>query len=184
MGGNYEKGMYKQLMEVISRLDDFAKEHKQEVTALKEEITELKTENKQLREENQVLRNDNARLRSIINNNSSNSSLPPSTDQKGGKSANTFNSRNKTERKAGGQKGHRGTTLTKSDIEEKIQSGKCRHEDRTIGNTASKKYVTKYVIDLKAETVVTEVRIYADESGNFSIPMEYRSDVTYGATRS
>ncbi len=105
MGGNYEKGMYKQFMEVMARLNDFEKEHKQEVTALKEEITELKTENKQLREENQLLRNDNARLRSIINNDSSNSSLPPSTDQKGGKPANTFNSRKKTERKAGGQNG-------------------------------------------------------------------------------
>lgn len=180
MGGNYEKGLYKQLMEVMARLDDFEKEHKQEVTVLKEEITELKAENKQLREENQLLRNDNARLRSIINNDSSNSSLPPSTDQKGGKPANTFNGRKKTERKAGGQKGHRGTTLTKADIEEKIQSGKCRHEIRTIGNATGKKYVTKYIVDLKAETVVTEVRIYADEHGKFAIPQEYRSDVTYG----
>lgn len=41
MGGNYEKGMYNQLMEVMARLDTFEKEHKQEVTLLNEEITEL-----------------------------------------------------------------------------------------------------------------------------------------------
>lgn len=32
---------------------------------------------------------------------------------------------------AGGQKGHAETTLTRSDIEEKIASGRCRHEIRT-----------------------------------------------------
>ena len=128
MAGNYEKGMYKQLMDVMTRLDNFEKEHKQEVHVLKKEITDLKAENQQLRDENRLLQDDNARLRSIINNDSSNSSLPPSTDQKSGKSANTYNSRTKTARKAGGQKGRKGTTLTKTDVEAKIQSGKCRHE--------------------------------------------------------
>ena len=46
---------------------------------------------------------------------------------------------------------------------------------KTIGNTSGQKYVTKYVVDLAVEPVITEVRIYADENG------EYRSDVTYGA---
>ncbi len=49
-----------------------------------------------------------------------------------------------------------------------------------MGTPATGKYVTKYVVDLKAETVVTEVRIYADEQGKFNIPPQYRSDVTYG----
>ncbi len=180
MGGNYEKGMYNQLMEVMARLDTFEKEHKQEVTLLNEEITTLKKENKQLREENQLLRNDNARLRSIINNDSSNSSLPPSTNQKGGKPANTYNSRTKTERKAGAQKGRKGTTLTREDVEKKIQSGKCRHVIQTLGKVSTEKYITKYVVDLKAETVITELRIYADEQGKYDIPAQYRSDVTYG----
>lgn len=176
----YEKGMYNQLMEVMARLDTLEKEHIQEVGHLNEEISELKKENKQLREENQLLRNDNARLRSIINNDSSNSSLSPSTDRKGRKPANTYNGRIKTQRKTGGQKGHKGTTLTKADIEEKIKSGKCNHEIKTCGNPSGKKYLTKYVVDLKAETVITEIRIYADEKGKFCIPVEYRSDVTYG----
>ena len=180
MAGNYEKGMYKQLMDVMTRLDNFEKEHKQEVHVLKKEITDLKAENQQLRDENRLLQDDNARLRSIINNDSSNSSLPPSTDQKSGKSANTYNSRTKTARKAGGQKGRKGTTLTKTDVEAKIQSGKCRHEIETIGTPTAEKYITKYVMDLNAETVVTEIRIYADEQGRFNIPAQYRSDVTYG----
>lgn len=96
---NYEKGMYQQLQEIMGRLDSVEKEHKQEVGRLNEEISCLKKENKILREENQLLRDDNARLKSIINNDSSNTSLPPSTDQKGGKSANTFNGRKKSEHK-------------------------------------------------------------------------------------
>lgn len=177
---NYENGMFNQLQEIMGRLDSVEKEHKQEIGHLKDEISNLKKENKLLHTENQLLREDNARLRSIINNDSSNSSLPPSTDQKGGRPANTFNSRNKTERKAGGQKGHKGTTLTKNEIEKKIQEGKCRYEIQTIGNPICGRYICKYVVDLKTEAVITEVRIYADEHGKFSIPPEYRSDVTYG----
>lgn len=177
---NYENGMFNQLQEIMGRLDSVEKEHKKEIQHLNDEISDLKKENKILRTENQLLREDNARLKSIINNDSSNSSLPPSSDQKGGKPANTFNGRRKTGRKAGGQKGHKGTTLTKSDIENKIREGACRHEIQTIGNPVYGNYISKYVVDLKAETVITEVRIYADENGRFSIPPEYRNDVAYG----
>ena len=178
---NYENGMYQQLLEIMGRLDSVEREHKQEVGELKAEISELKNENKLLHQENQLLKDDNARLKSIINNDSSNSSIPPSADTKGGKPANTYNGRKKTERKTGGQKGHKGTTLTKTEMEEKIAAGKCRHEVKTIGNVSRQKYVTKYVVDLAVEPVITEIRIYADENGVLCIPAEYRSDVTYGA---
>lgn len=180
MGGNYEKGMYNQLMEVMARLDSVEKDYKKDVNSLNSRIDELTQENDVLRKENQLLKDDNARLRSIINNDSSNTSRPPSTDQKGGKPANTFNGRKKTERKAGGQKGHTGITLTKAEIEKKIAAGRCRHEIRTVGRVSGQDYVTKYVVDLNVEPVITEIRIYADENGDFPIPVQYRSDVTYG----
>lgn len=67
-------------------------------------------------------------------------------------------------------------------MEEKIKSGKCRHEIRNIGDISSQKYITKYVVvDLSVAPLITEVRIYTDEQGHFNIPAEYRSDVTYGA---
>lgn len=181
MAGNYEKGMYNQLMEVMARLDTVEKESRHKISRLNDEISSLKKENHRLREENRLLMDDNARLKSIINNDSTNTSLPPSTDQKGGKPANTFNGREKTGRRAGGQKGHRGTTLTKSDIEEKIKGGRCRHEVRSIGDVSSGKYITKYVLDISITPVITELRIYADKKGRFPVPPEYRSDVTYGA---
>lgn len=174
MGGNYERGMYNQLMEVMARLDMVEKEHKKEVFRLKDEISDLKKENQRLLDEN-------AHLKNIINHNSSNTSRPPSTDQKGGKAVNTYHGRQKTSRKAGGQNGHKGTTLTKAEVEEKIRSGRCRHEIKTIGNPKASVYVTKYIVDLNVETVITEVRIYADKDGNIPIPPECRSDVVYGA---
>lgn len=180
MGGNYEKSIYNQLMEVMARLDTVEKKSRQEITQLKDEISTLKSENKHLLEENKLLRDDNARLKSIINNDSSNTSLPPSTDKNNGKPSNTYNSREKTNRKAGGQKGRKGTTLTKEAVEEKIKSGNCRHEIKEIGDPSTKAYVTKYVMDLDVAAKITEIRIYADANGHFSIPPEYRNDVIYG----
>lgn len=177
---NYENGMFQQLQEIMLRLDSVENELRTEKTEHREDVIRLNAKIDDLTQENTLLRNDNARLRSIINNDSSNSSLPPSTDQKGGRPANTYNGRQETGRKAGGQKGRRGTTLTKADIEEKIRFGKCRHEVCTLGSVKSGKYITKYVIDLKTETMITEVRIYADEHGKFHIPPQYHSDVTYG----
>ncbi len=129
MGGNYGKSIYNQLMDAMERLDKVEKENRQEIMQLNGKISGLEKENRCLREENRLLREDNARLKSIINNDSSNTSLPPSTDQKGGKPANTYNGRQKTGRQCGGQKGHNGTTLTRAEVEEKIRSGKCRHQN-------------------------------------------------------
>ena len=177
---DYGNGMYQQLQELMGRFDSIEKEYNHKFQQLNGEIFDLKKENKLLKEENQLLRDDNARLRSIINNDSSNTSLPPSTDQKTGRPANTFNGRKKTERKAGGQKGHTGITLTKSEVEEKISSGRCKHRIRNIGDVSNKNYIKKYVVDLNVEPVITEIRIHEDENGKICIPPEYRSDVTYG----
>ena len=89
MGGNYEKGMYNQLMEVMARLDRGERENKKEDTRLNGEISDLKKENR-------LLNDDNAWLKSILNNDSSNTSQPPSTNQKGGKTVNCYSGRTKT----------------------------------------------------------------------------------------
>ena len=87
MGGNYERGLYNQLMEVMERLDTVEKESGKEIKKLNDEISDLKKENQHLKEENKLLLDDNARMKSILNNDSSNTSQPPSTDQKGTKPA-------------------------------------------------------------------------------------------------
>lgn len=180
MKADYEKSIYNQLMEVMSRLDSIESDLKTEKTQHKEDVRNLNAKINSLTMENRVLRNDNERLKSILNHDSSNTSLPPSTDQKGSRPPNTYNGREKTDRKAGGQKGHKGTTLTKASVEEKIRSGRCLHEIRNIGDASAVNFLTKYVIDLDVKPLITEVRIYADAAGHFSIPDEYHSDVVYG----
>ena len=176
-----EKKHHLEVERLKDEMSGLKKEHRQEVSHLNEEITELKQENSKLRKENQLLLDDNARLKSILDNDSTNSSLPPSKDQKGTKPANHYNGRTKSEKKAGGQNGHKGTTLTKAEVEEKLRSGKYRHEVRVLGDERNGRYITKYVVDLEVNPKITEIRIYAGKDGKIRIPPEYRSDVTYGA---
>lgn len=180
MGGNYEKSIYNQLMDVMARLDSVENNYKRDVSVLNNRIDELSKENDSLKKENKILKEDNARLKSILNNDSSNTSLPPSSDNKNGKPANTYNGRKKTDRKAGGQKGHKGTTLTKAKVEEKIKSGRWKVKIEKIGGKPKGGYIKKYVLDLQVVPLVKEIRIFPDKNGQFHIPQGYRSDVTYG----
>ena len=146
MGGNYGKNVFNQLMEVMAKLDTMEQEHKQnrgeiksltnevsslrnenaslreEVSGLKEECVTLKEKNTVIEKENLLLRNDNERMKRILGNDSSNSSLPPSKDQPG-KAPNTFNSRKPTKKKKGAQPGHKGNGLSKADAEKKSGKG-------------------------------------------------------------
>lgn len=104
--------------------------------------------------------------------------MPPSTDQKC-KSANTYNSRTKSKKNTGAQKGHKGNTLTKIKVKEKLKSGKYKHDIKHVGKI-SRNYVTRYVMDMEIVPTITEVRIYADKNGKYSIPKEYNGAVVYG----
>lgn len=204
VGGNYGKSVYNQLMDVMKRLDymesECQKSHeeiknlKTEVKSLRKEnarlnkeLAEVKTENAilkeenvALRKENQLLRDDNERMKRILNNDSSNSSTPPSADQPG-KSPNTYNSRRPTKKKAGAQAGHQGVNASKADVEKKIREGVMEHRIKEIGNI-NNPYITRYCLDLDIKATATEIRIHADENGKFHIPNEYRADVSYGCT--
>ena len=128
------------------------------------------------------------------NNNSKNSSLPPSTDQKPeasaqsqpveqgktGKAANTYNQRQKTGRRPGGQKGRKGKTLTKEQAEELLKNKDVIHQVIHVGKDNGSHYIVKYVVDIKVVPVVTEIRIHPDANSKVVIPPELRSDVTYG----
>lgn len=220
---DYSIDLFKQMQEVMERLSKMEETNRQnqkklkeanedissmtrtiakqeaEIGSLKETVTALRSENEKLVHENQLLLEDNERMKRILNNNSHNSSLPPSKDQKeghakaacsvddkddgmgkAGKPANTYNGRKSTRNKKGGQTGHVGTTLTKKTVEEKIQEGRFTHQIKMIGQ-GSGDYIVRYVLDLSIGVTATEVRIYADENGKFQIPQEYASEVTYGS---
>lgn len=203
MGGNYEKSTFNQLMDVMAKLDAMEAEHKKdrkEIKNLTAEVTSLRKENANLREEvavlkqensvlkekcdnlekeNVLLRNDNERMKRKSNNNSSNSSLPPSSDQGQGRAANTYNGRTATKKKPGAQPGHKGQGLSKADVEEKIQKGIFEHCVEEIG-TPGRPYITRYRLDLNTKAVATEIRIYQDNNGKFQVPDELKAAVSYG----
>lgn len=216
MGGNYQKDMFRQLAELMERVDTLEtackvgrqeikwlsaennrlqKENeslREEINVLKEKCDTLTVENEQLKKENALLRDDNERMKRILGNNSSNSSLPPSTDKdgKGGsngtpRSANTYNGRKKGDRKPGGQAGHKGSCLSRSEIEKGIKEGAFEHRVEEVGNPAARPgmtYITRYRLDLKFQPVVTEFRIYAGEDGKYHVPENLNTEIAYGDT--
>ena len=145
MGGNYEKNMYNQLcelMEKVNSLESAHKEDRKEIHRLNCQVESLTKENQQLRatvkaqnkelsdlhliceklqKENKILRKDNERMKRILNNDSSNSSKPPSSDgPEKLKAPNTYNSRTKSKSCVGAQKGHQGKTVSGKDVKELI----------------------------------------------------------------
>lgn len=160
--------------EMRAMLAEFKEETRRQIDALKQE-------NAKLRHKVSMLEDENKRLKSIIEQDSSNSSQPPSTDQKSTRKTNAYNGRTTSEKKRGGQAGHQGKTLTKRDVEKLISSGEVEHRIVKCGNfSCNARYESKYQIDTEIQTIVTEYRFYPDNSGKIAIPDEYRSDVTYG----
>lgn len=190
-GGDYSNQVFKQLQEVMKKCDDlshevktiekktekkFKKQLKEQKEYFTQKIEVLEKENKELKIENKKLRNDNDRLKKIINNDSNNSSKPPSSDIK----RNIPNNREKTNKKAGGQKGHKAHFLSKKLVEEKIKKGEFRREIYHKGKI-QKEYISKYILDLEINVIAKEYRFYKDKNGKYNIPKEFKTDVQYGS---
>lgn len=100
------------------------------------------------------MRDDNDRLKKIINNNSDNSSKPPSTDIK----KNIPNNREKSNKSKCGQKGHKGSGLKKAEIVKKIKNKEIEHEIINLGKPQGE-FVSKYIIDIEVKTIAREYRL-------------------------
>ena len=187
---DYSKDLFKQVQELMLKCDNlssklktvekrtekkFKKQLKEQKEYFTQKIEVLEKENKQLKDENQKLKDDNDRLKKQINNDSNNSSKPPSSDIK----RNIPNNREKTNRKAGGQKGHKAHFLSKSMVEEKIKRGEYKTEVIHKG-TIQKEYISKYILDIKVDVIAKEYRFYKDKKGKYNIPKEFKTDVQYG----
>ena len=176
---DYSKDMYRQIVELIERneaLQATIKEQSERIENLEKLVSKQEEQKQEMERKINRLQEEISRLKSRNDNNSSNTSNPTSTDQKG-KKPNKYNGRQKTGKRPGGQTGHDGKTLTKEEAEELIASGKVKHSVKIIGDSKSGSYRTQYVVDARLETEIIEYRIYdnADYAGSSS------SDVVYGS---
>ena len=185
MAGNYEKDLFKHnqaLMNENEKLKgktakietETANKYLGIIDKLNETIEAVLKKCGELEERVVKLETENERLRKQINNDSGNSSNPPSSDKKPN-APNTYNGRTKAEKKTGGQAGNKGKHLSVAVIEEKIGSGQMRREVVNHGEPEGT-YISKYVIELKIEAVAIEHRFY----GKAEIPKELRCEVQYG----
>lgn len=152
--------------------------HAKQINELNVKIENLEKENEKLTEENKILKNDNDRMKSILNKDSSNSSIPPSKDEKPKKKR--VNLREKSNKKTGGQKGHKGATFTKQDVEELLKKENVKRETIEHGKLSGKYCITKYEIDTKTIVIVKEHKFYFNKRSEIKIPKEFVSDVHYG----
>jgi regulator of replication initiation timing len=154
MGSNYEKNIYKHLQETIEKVDLLSLEivnlkiqHRKDMEIMKSKIF-------QLTNENEMLRNENQTLKDIINKNSGNSSKPPSSDG----FIKIHNSREKSGKHPGGQKGHNGNVpklFENPDEIKDIKPFKCK-----CGGIIkyTDKYTAKQLVDIETRTKIIEYR--------------------------
>ena len=163
MSTNYNKGIYEQLEQVLNKLDKMIKENKRQ----SQTIQELKEMVSKLEKEKQALILEIERLKNNNNKNSSNSSKPSSTN---GYKKVILNNREKSNKKQGGQLNHKGTTLTKEDIEEMIENGEIDEIEIVIDNkNESNKHlkpIIRYEYDIKIVRKVIKHIIYPTEQTN------------------
>ena len=113
--------------------------------------------------------------------NSRNSSKPPSTDPNRKKA-----SRKKSDKKPGGQKGHKGTTLEKVDDPDVIEKIEIDQRKLPPGKYKTVGFESRQVFDIQITPVVTEyqAQILEDENGNRFVaefPLGITKPVQYGA---
>lgn len=123
-------------------------------------------------EELQKAHTEISRLKAIINKDSTNSSKPSSADRLKG----VRNSREKSDKQQGAQKGHTGSRLKlPENMEELEKKGiiERRLQDHTDG---SSEYVSRYTIDLEIKVIITEHRFGVGDP----LPEDMYNEVSYG----
>ena len=124
------------------------------------------------------------KLNNRVNKNSSNSSIPTSKEiinksKKNG--VNTYNHRTKKVGKNGGQFNHKGSTLTKEKLEEKIKQNniEVREFKHYVKGNLSKNKIIKYKTGIETKVYVEKhIFIYSPDATE-KIPNSFYSDVTY-----
>jgi hypothetical protein len=158
---------YKKLQEKYIKLESTIAEQIADAVAKAVAETTAALSEELIKATNEVLR-----LRAIINKDSTNSSQPPSTNR----FKNPLNSREKSNRPQGGQKGHPGHRLKlPENITELVEEGKI--EIKVLDHTdGEENYVSRFTIDVETKVLVTEHRYPI----GMPLPESQYNEVTYG----
>ena len=180
MATDYGKQLYRQLEEVIKKLEKITKENAE----LKDTIKELGKIIKEKDEKIEKLLEEIDRLKNNKNKNSTNSSKPSSSNYitpKKKSGANIYNYRVKTNNKIGGQMGHIPHNLTKEKIENIIREKKLKVRKIThiINGNPNKKPIIKYRVGMEIITYVEKHIFKYDRNSKQKLPKEFYTDVTY-----
>jgi len=153
---------------------------------LLKEIADLKMQLAKALARIEELEKENAELRARLGMNSTNSSLPPSSDKFKKKDKNR-SLRKKSNKPSGGQVGHKGTTLKKVDNPDfvvDIFEDKCPHCGESIVEAESDEIKTRQVFDIPEIKInVTEYRVHSKtcpHCGEKSVT-EFPENVTHEA---
>lgn len=124
------------------------------------------------------------KLNNQVNKNSTNSGIPTSKEiaNKNKKTgANTYNHRVTTSRKNGGQFNHKGSTLTKEKLEEKIKQNniEVREFIHYINGNLNDKEIIKYRTGIETKIYVEKHIFRSSPDTSEKLPRSFYSDVTY-----
>ena len=124
------------------------------------------------------------KLNNQVNKNSTNSGIPTSKEiaKKNKKTgANTYNHRATTSRNAGGQFNHKGSTLTKEKLEEKIKQNniEVREFIHYINGNLNDKEIIKYRTGIETKVYVEKHIFRSSPDTSEKLPKPFYSDVTY-----
>ena len=176
--------MFKQMEELFSKVDNLTKQIKtqnKEIKKLKDESAEKDKKIEKLENENAKLKLEVERLKNQNKKDSSNSSKPSGTN--GFKKVIT-NRREKSDRKQGGQKDHKGNSLGKEKLEKILENENVIKNppieiNKNDNNKNARPYKTT-VIDINISVTVTDYLYYPDENGNFNVPKKHKKHIVYG----
>ena len=179
---NYNNQIFKELELLNKKLDKSIEENKKlylEIYNLRYELKSTKKELEKSNKKNEELLLEIERLKNNNKKDSSNSSKPSSTN--GFKKVIT-NNREKSNRKKGGQVGHKGTTLTNQDIEKMISNGDIDEVIEVVENKNENnkhlKPIIRYEYDIKIKRIVTKHIIYPDKLTNITnYPVTYGNNI-------
>lgn len=177
-----EKEVNKEVEKITKPLLEKTQKLQEDLLKAYDEINRLKGIINSNDEENKDYLID--KLTNQVNKNSTNSSISTSKEIVNNKKktgANTYNHRTTTNRKNGGQLNHKGSTLTKKKLEEKIKQNNIEVREFThyINGDLSDKEIIKYRTGIETKVYVEKHIFKHSPDTKKKLPKSYYSDVTY-----